>query len=117
MLRRSNVTRRLGGLALVAVLLLAGCGGDDRFASGHPLDSTTVERWVPSGEHAVSVELAFRDDAPSYGCEVDAYDRDGKSLGFVIAKPRGQETRTMTMPLDRGTSDEVERVAVADCDI
>jgi hypothetical protein len=101
-----------------AALLLAACPlQPGRFSAGHPLDSTKVLEWGRLSATSIHVTLEFRDDAPSYGCLLEAFTEDDRSIGYLRARPRGQNVRVMRMELDRGTSDEVERVSVTDCDI
>lgn len=73
--------------------------------------------WEPEGNQAISVTFRFRDDAPAYGCLVEAFDSEDASIGYVSARPQGQDERVMTMNLDQGKSSAVKRVAVTDCDV
>jgi hypothetical protein len=104
---------------LFLVLTAVGCDRKmGRLESGHPLGSTTVVEWEVLDGAAISVDLRFREDAPAYGCLVEAFDGSGASLGYVSARPKNQEERTLTMKLDEGASSAaVEDVRVTDCDI
>ena len=74
-----------------------------------------VTDWKIVNPRSAEVDVRFDESAPAYGCEVDALSRDGRSIGYVIAKPEDEETGTFLMRLDRGTTDEIDEVAVVDC--
>jgi hypothetical protein len=88
-----------------------------RFSAGHPLESTTIESWSVRSERSLLLEVGFRDDAPGYGCGVEALSSDGESLGWKRARPRGEEARETVMYLSDGRAAEVDDVRVTDCDI
>lgn len=70
------------------VLVTSACDHKmSRFAAGHPPESTTVVDWQSKGERAIAITFRFRDDAPNYGCSVEAFNLEGESIGLVQAKP------------------------------
>lgn len=74
-----------------------------------------VTDWAVLDDRTLEVTIEFDSHAPRFGCEVDAWDDERKSLGYVIAKPKGRTEATFEMRLDRGTSEQVDEVTVADC--
>ncbi len=110
------LTLAVAGL-VVLVLNARWSGERPRFAAGHPLESTTIVEWEPVSARALEVTVTFRDDAPPYGCSLEAFTAKDESVGYLRARPKNLEQRVMTMRLDDGTTEEVERVAVTDCDM
>lgn len=103
-------------ILLVVVPLTAGCKLS-RFSAGHPLESTEIVGWEEVASRRIVMEVRFRDDAPKYGCLIEAFAGAGESIGYKRAIPRGETERTIEMFLRYGTAEEVVDVRVTDCDM
>ena len=101
---------------LGVVLLTAGCKLG-RYSAGHPLESTQVVGWEELAPRRLALEVRFRDDAPSYGCLLEAFSSEGESIGYKRARPRGESERTIEMFVREGTAGDVVDVRVTDCDV
>lgn len=111
------------GLAAAAWVIFDAADVPNFLESGHPLDSTEVVDWEVIDPTTLQVTLRFRDDAPWWGCSVEALsddpslDVDERSIGVLRAKPMKRQARVMTMHLDNGTANDVDKVEVTDCDV
>lgn len=125
---RRKVLWGIAGFILLATCYVAWVIWDaaripDFLESGHPLDSTEVVDWEIVNPTTLEVSLRFRDDAPWWGCSVEALSEDpsldveDRSIGVLRAKPMKKESRVMEMHLDNRTAADVDTVRVTDCDV